>query len=148
MSKEELEKKAFDYFNTGFCCAEALSKTIIDHFAEKPENYPINVATGFCGGVGRTHADLCGAVAGAVLAVGYLYGRTEKGKDFSQVSAITSEFRKQFIEAFGSTNCAAILESLGEQARYIKCKQMTGKATGMLYDILGDAKSKQASRKD
>lgn len=148
MSKAEIEKKAFDYFNTGYCCAEALSKTIIDHFALKPENYPINVATGFCGGVGRTHADLCGAVAGAVLAVGYLYGRTEQGKDFSQVSAIISEFRKQFIEALGSTNCALILESLGEQEKYIKCKQLTGRAAGMLYDILVEAKRKEASRKD
>ena len=143
MSKEELEKKAFDYFNTGFCCAEALSKTIIDHFAEKPENYPVKVASGFCGGVGRTHADLCGALAGAVLAVGYLYGRTEQGKDLSQTCMITSEFRRQFLEMFGSTNCALILESFGEQEKYIKCKQLTGKATGMLYDILIQAKSKQ-----
>jgi C_GCAxxG_C_C family probable redox protein len=142
MSKEELEKKAFDYFNTGFCCAEALSKTIIDHFAEKPENYPVKVASGFCGGVGRTHADVCGALAGAVIAVGYLYGRTEQGKDLSQACMITSEFRRQFLETFGSTNCAAILESLGEQEKYIKCKQLTGKAAGMLYDILIQAKSK------
>ncbi|HUH65706.1 MAG TPA: C-GCAxxG-C-C family protein [Syntrophales bacterium] len=148
MLKEELEKKAFDYFYTGFCCAEALSKTIIDHFAEKPEDYPIKVATGFCGGIGRTHEDMCGALAGGVLAVGYLYGRTEKGKDFSQVIAITFEFRRQFIEAFGSTNCAAILESFGEQEKYIKCKQMTGKAAGMLYDILIEAKGKQASNND
>ena len=142
MSKEELEKKAFDYFNTGFCCSEALSKTIIDHFAEKPDNYPINVASGFCGGIGRTHADLCGALAGAILAIGYLYGRTERGKDLSHACMITSEFRGRFIEAFGSTNCALILESLGEQEKYIKCKQLTGKATGMLFDILIEAKSK------
>ena len=142
MSREKLEKEAFDHFNTGFCCSEALSKTIIDHFAEKPENYPVNVASGFCGGIGRTHADLCGALAGAILAIGYLYGRTEGGKDLSHACMITSEFRGRFIEAFGSTNCAIILESLGEQEKYIKCKQLTGKATGMLFDILIEAKSK------
>src|SRR5512136_461231 len=102
MPKEGLEKKAFDYFNAGFCCAEALSKTIIDHFSDKPENYPVKVASGFCGGVGRTHADVCGALAGAVIAVGYLYGRTEPGKDLSQAFMITSEFRRQFLEKFGS----------------------------------------------
>lgn len=145
MLREDLEKMAFDYFNTGFCCAEALSKTIIDHFAEKPENYPVKVASGFCGGVGRTHADVCGALAGAVIAVGYLYGRTEQGKDLGHACMITSEFRRRFLEAFGSTNCALILESLGEQQKYIKCKQLTGKAAGMLYDILVQAKSKQIS---
>jgi C_GCAxxG_C_C family probable redox protein len=145
MLREDLEKMAFDYFNTGFCCAEALSKTIIDHFAEKPENYPVKVASGFCGGIGRTHADVCGALTGAVLAVGYLYGRTEQGKDLSHTCMITSEFRRRFLEGFGSTNCAIILENLGEQEKYIKCKQLTGKATGMLYDILVQAKSKQIS---
>ncbi len=145
MPKEGLEKKAFDLFNTGFCCAEALSKTIIDHFAEKPENYPVKVASGFCGGVGRTHADVCGALTGAVIAVGYLYGRMEQRQDFSKACMITSEFRKQFLEEFGSTNCARILESLGEQEKYIKCKQLTGKATGMLYDILVKTQEKQPS---
>jgi C_GCAxxG_C_C family probable redox protein len=142
MSRDELEKEAFDYFYNGFCCAEALSKTIIDHFAEKPDGYSVNVASGFCGGVGRTHEDICGAFAGAVIAVGYLFGRTEQGKDLSTACTIISEFRRQFIEAFGSTNCALILERLGEQEKYIKCKQLTGKAAGMLSDILVQTKSK------
>lgn len=145
MSREELGKKAFDYFNTGFCCSEALSKTIIDCFAEKPDGYPVNVASAFCGGIGRTHIDVCGALTGAVIAVGYLYGRTEQGKDLSHACTIISEFRRQFLETFGSTNCAQILEKLGEQEKYIKCKQLTAKATGILSDILVQAKSKQIS---
>jgi C_GCAxxG_C_C family probable redox protein len=147
MSREGLEKKAFDHFNTGFCCSEALSKTIIDHFAEKPENYPVNIASAFCGGIGRTHQDICGAFTGGVIAVGYLYGRTEKGKDLSTACAVISEFRRQFIDAFGSTNCAAILGKLGEQEKYIKCKQLTGKAAGMLSDILVQAKNKQIAQR-
>jgi C_GCAxxG_C_C family probable redox protein len=143
MSREELEKKAFDYYNTGFCCSEALSKTIIDHFAEKPDGYPVKVASAFCGGIGGTKEDICGAMTGAVIAVGYLYGRTEEGKDLSSTRTIISEFRKQFLEAFGSTNCALILEKLGEQEKSIKCKQLTAKATGMLSDILVQTKSKQ-----
>lgn len=143
MSREELEKRAFDYHNTGFCCSEAISKTIIDHFAEKPDGYPVKVASGFCGGIGKTHEDICGVLTGAVIAVGYLYGRTEKGKDFSYACMIVSEFRRQFTKAFGSTNCALILKKLGEQEKNIKCKQLTGKATGMLSDILVETKNKQ-----
>jgi C_GCAxxG_C_C family probable redox protein len=136
MQKEDLEQKAFDYFNNGFCCSEAISKTIIDHFAENPEGYPVKVASGFCGGIGRSHEDICGALTGGVIAAGYLFGRMEQGKDFSEAARVITEFRKAFIEAFGSTNCAAILKSLGEQDKYIKCKQLTGKATGVLADIL------------
>lgn len=143
MSREELEKKAFDYFNNGFCCSEALSKTIIDHYSDKPEGYQVNVASAFCGGVGRTHQDICGAFTGAVIAVGYLYGRTEQGKDLSKACSIISEFRRQFLEAYGSNNCAVIRDKLGAQENNIKCKQLTAKATGILSAILDQTKGKQ-----
>lgn len=136
MLREELEKKAFDYHNNGFCCSEALSKTIIDHYSKKPDGYPVKVASAFCGGVGRTEQDVCGAFTGAVIAVGYLCGRTEQGKDLSLASQIIAAFRRQFLEAFGSNNCAAILEKLGEQENKNKCKRLTARATGMLSDIL------------
>lgn len=136
MEKEELEEKAFTYFNNGFCCSEAIAKTIIDHFAENPDGFPVKVASGFCGGIGRSHEDICGALTGGVIAVGYLFGRMEQGKDFREATRVVTEFRNSFRAAFGSTNCAEILNSLGEQEKYIKCKQLTGRATGLLVDIL------------
>ncbi len=136
MSRVELEKKAFECFNNGFCCSESLSMTIIDHYSENPENFPVNIASAFCGGIGRTHQDICGAFAGAVIAVGFLYGKTAQGEDLSKVKSIISEFRRQFLETFGSNNCATILEKFGEQKNNIKCKHLTAKATGMLSDIL------------
>ena len=140
MQKEELEKKAFDYFYGGFCCSEAISKTIVDAFAADPSGYPVKIASGFCGGIGRSHEDICGALTGGVIAVGYLYGRMEQGKDLNEATRIIGEFRRAFIEAFGSTNCAMILKSLGEQEKYIKCKGLTAKATGLLADILTKGK--------
>lgn len=140
MEKEELEKKAFDYFNDGFCCSEAIAKTIIDHFAENPDGFPVKVASGFCGGIGRSHEDICGALTGGVIAAGYLFGRMEQGKDFREATRVVTAFRNAFRAAFGSTNCADILESLGEQEKYIKCKELTGRATGLLVDILMEKK--------
>lgn len=131
-----LEKKAFDCFNNGFCCAESISKTIIDHFSENPDGYPIKVASGFCGGLGRTYEDICGALTGGVIAIGYLYGRTEQGKDLSRVCSIVKEFRDSFLKEFGSTNCNIIKHSLGEQENFMKCKILNAKATSMLADII------------
>lgn len=132
----ELEKKAFDCFNNGFCCAESISKTIIDHFSDNPNGYPIKVASGFCGGVGRTFEDICGALAGGVIAIGYLYGRMEQGKDIGHACGIIKEFRDSFIKEFGSTNCNSIKQCLGEQENFSKCKILNAKATAMLADIL------------
>lgn len=136
MPREELEKKAFDLFDGGFCCAEAISRTIVDHFAEHPAGYPVRVASGFCGGLGRTHEDVCGTLTGGVLAVGYLLGRMEPGGDIGEASRIISEFRRRFLETFGSTCCAVLLQRQGEQEKGVNCKRMTAQATGMLSDIL------------
>ncbi len=136
MQREDLEKEAFDYFYNGFCCSEAISKTIIDHFAADPKGYPVKVASGFCGGIGRSHEDICGAFTGGVIAAGYLFGRMEQGKDLRQACQVILEYREAFVEAFGSTNCAAILKSLGDQEKFIKCKRLTGRAAGLLADII------------
>jgi C_GCAxxG_C_C family probable redox protein len=138
MTYERLERKAFDYYNSGFCCSEALAKTIIEEFSESPDGDAVKVASGFCGGMGSTTADVCGTLAGAVIAVGYLYGRSEPGSDIKAAATIIAEFRRQFIETFGSTNCAALLKAFGPQENRIACKQMTAKATGMLAELLRD----------
>ncbi len=119
-------KRAFNYF-IRFCCSEAISKTIIDRFSDNPDGYPVKLASGFCGGIGRSHEDVCGALAGGVIAVGYLLGRMEQGKDLSKACEVITEFRKSFIGAFGSTNCAAILKSLANRKIY-QMQQLTGKA--------------------
>ncbi len=137
----ELGNLAFSYFYNGFCCSEAVSKTIIDRFSDNPEGFPVKVASGFCGGIGRSHEDLCGALAGGVIAAGYLFGRMEQRKDLSAACQVISEFRKAFVQEFGSTNCAAILQSLGEQENYIKCKRLTGRAAEILADILEKRKT-------
>lgn len=136
MQKGDLEKESFDYYHNGFCCSEAISKTIIDHFAECPDGYPVRVASGFCGGIGGSKDDICGALAGGVIAVGYLLGRMEQRQDISGAQRVIGEFRKAFIVAFGSTNCGIILKTLGEQEKSLKCKELTAKATGLLADLL------------
>jgi len=117
-----------------------LGKTIVDNYSEKPDGFPVNVASAFCGGVGRTHQDICGAFTGAIIAIGYLYGRTEQGMDLTETSSIASEFRRQFLETFSSNNCAVLRDRLGEQEGNIKCKQLTARATGILADIMDQAR--------
>jgi len=139
--KKDLGKEAFDYFNNGFCCSEAVSKAIVDRFSDDPEGFPVKVASGFCGGIGRSHEDICGALAGGVIAAGYLFGRMEQLKDLSEASMVINEFRKLFLAEFGSTNCAVILQTLGEQEKFIKCKQLTGRAAEILAGILEQKKA-------
>ena len=78
----------------------------------------------FGGGIGGTHEDVCGALTGGVIAVGFLGDRMKPGEDITDANDLASGFRKQFIKEFGSTHCGKILERLGKQENDLKCKKM------------------------
>lgn len=130
----EAKQKRPDY--TGYHCAEWVSKTIVELHAQKPSSEIPRVASGFGGGIGATREDVCGALTGGIIAIGYLYGRMEPGEDIGTVSELAAEFRNRFIEEFGSTNCRVILESFGGQGNNCKCKRLVVASTRMLSDLL------------
>ncbi len=136
MTRDEVEKMAFDHFDSGFHCAEAIAKTIIELHAENPNAMITKVASGFAGGIGGTHAEACGALTGGIIAIGYLYGRTESGQDIQHARELAAEFSARFVEEFGSANCGVLLEKLGQQHNGLKCKRLTAAAAGLLAELL------------
>lgn len=144
MQKRQVEKKAFDYFEEGFICAEAVSKTLLDTFAPgKVADVP-RAATGFGGGIGGTKCETCGALTGGVIALGFLFGRMSPSGDKQKVYACATEFRNRFIDAFGATRCQAILDRLGPQENMCRCKELTAKAAGILFDLVRSEMDDQA----
>jgi C_GCAxxG_C_C family probable redox protein len=136
MTREKIEQKALEYFQSGFICSEAISKAIVEEFAGvQPFNIP-KVTTGLGGGVGGTKSEVCGALTGGVVALGYFFGREIPGSDKQRIFHLVTEFRNRFLDAFGSTTCGQILEGFGTQENMAKCKKLTATAAGILYDIM------------
>jgi len=71
--KEEFSNKAFEYFKSGYHCSESTCLALAEYLGVKSELFP-RIATGFHGGFGFTN-QICGAVSGAVIALGLKYGR-------------------------------------------------------------------------
>ena len=117
-------KMAFEYHKSGFHCAEAVSKAIIETYGKGVSEDIIRVATAFGGGVGRTKQDICGALTGGNLALGYLYGRSEPGADWTDAAELAANLRAQFVQAYGTTHCGALLANFGPQEDMIRCKQL------------------------
>jgi C_GCAxxG_C_C family probable redox protein len=140
MDKKQVEQKAFDLFQNGFNCAEAISTAIVEWYGTGSAGFTSKTATAFGGGVGGTKCETCGALTGGVIALGWLFGRAEPGADKENVYALATEFRNRFLDAFGSTHCKPILDAFGKQEDLLACKHMTGAAAGILYDILEDEK--------
>lgn len=62
------------------------------------------IASCFGGGIGNTGA-VCGAVAGAVMAIGLKKERGNTMEDWLRMSAVAQEFRSRFEAEMGSINC-------------------------------------------
>ena len=62
------------------------------------------IASAFGGGIGNTGA-VCGAVAGAVMAIGLTKERGQTMEDWLRIAAVAQEFRRRFESEMGTINC-------------------------------------------
>lgn len=101
---------AYQYHKAGYNCAQSVALAFKD-LLEVPEAALIAAGGGFGGGVGGSRAELCGAVSGGVLVLGWLTPHTD-GADAAgkkRVYAAVKEFRRRFEEVFGLTRCGDLL---------------------------------------
>ncbi len=93
-----VSKMAFEYHKSGFHCAEAVSKAFMEVYGNGSGNDIPKVATAFGGGVGRTKQEICGALTGGIIALGYLFGRSEPGADWTDASDLAAKLRQRFVQ--------------------------------------------------
>jgi C_GCAxxG_C_C family probable redox protein len=138
MRTKDVEQKAFKYHDGGFHCAEAVSKAIMEAYSPRHSRGIPRVASAFGGGIGRSQQDLCGALAGGIIACGLLFGRDEPGEDWRGAYTSANELRQRFLDKFGTTNCGELLKQFGDQPNMIKCKHLSGQVAGMLGKIISE----------
>ncbi|MDD5945928.1 MAG: C-GCAxxG-C-C family protein [Clostridia bacterium] len=123
------------YFRQGLNCAECVLRTFMDmHDTDLPESI-IKMASGFGGGMGHTK-NTCGAITGAVLALGTVKGRDpfEKEEMSDRVKQLTGEVYPLFgsmvnemKEQYGSLICSELSDPFGDfagKARKKNCMEM------------------------
>lgn len=136
MNEWKVNRRAFDLFDSGFNCAESVFRSIVETVDEAGAREMTKIASAYAGGVGGTRDELCGALAGGIMAVGYLMGRTEPGADIQRGKDIAAALRRCFLDKYGTTRCGEVLDSLGPQENSLKCKDLSGDIAGELYRIL------------
>lgn len=139
--------RARELFGSGHLCAESVLLAIAESRGAGSE-CPPGIATGFCSGMART-GGLCGAVSGAILAIGMVMGSKRPHQQVDELYARVRALLAEFEERFGSTNCQALtgcdLGSPEGQGRYWEnsireqCARYTGEAARMTYRLLETA---------
>jgi C_GCAxxG_C_C family probable redox protein len=145
MKKQE---KAVKYFRDKFNCSQSVLTVFGPQF-ELSENDCLKIACAFGGGMGRQQFT-CGAVTGALMALGLKYGKAindpeeKKQITYSKARGFFAEFKK----LHGSLNCRDLLNGLDmndpddhkkivDQKLFdIKCEKYVSDAVEIIEEIM------------
>ena len=88
-----------------YVCSESVLLATCEAFGiEVDEKVIPRIAYAFAGGVGNT-GSICGAVAGATMAIGLIKGRGETMEEMFSILGLAAEFRKRFEAEKETINC-------------------------------------------
>ena len=102
-------QRTLQLFNGGFNCSQAVLASFADT-TDLDESAALKLAAGFGGGIGCT-GGTCGALTGAIMALGLCYGTADSGDKttklevYRKVRRLTEEYKLRT----GSTICRELI---------------------------------------
>ena len=120
-----IKDRARKNFSKGFNCAECVLEAVLEHAETGLPKEALRLATGFGGGVGL-FGDTCGAITGAVLAVGAVYGRSELPEGEDRKEAMQAASRQLYGKPGLYRIFNQIPNSLKEKYGHTLCREIAG----------------------
>ena len=142
------EEKAVEYYSGNFNCSQGVFST---YAVEQgiDEKLALRIATNFGGGARK--GEMCGAVSGALMVLGLLYGHSEYDDTRAKAKAyaMAKEYMNRFIDKNGSVVCRELLGydlSIPDEREKIMeknlfrtfCPEMIRSAVRILDELLGE----------
>ncbi len=142
------EEKAVEYYANNFNCSQGVFTTYaVEHGID--EKMALRIATNFGGGARK--GEMCGAVSGALMVLGLLYGHSESSDNEtkSKAYAMAEEYMNRFISRNGSVVCRELLgydlSKPDERERIMEknlfrtfCPEIIRNAVSILDELLED----------
>lgn len=142
-----MEIDAREMFADHYNCAQAVFGPFAKHFGMDLE-IALRIATPFGGGIGHNGL-MCGAISGAIMAIGLAQGVTVYDKPKKDACyALARTFQEQFVAKHGTLTCPGLLGlNLGnpdqlDQAHELdlfntRCPNFVADAVTITADLLG-----------
>lgn len=150
---EEVVARSVELFNSGLFCAESVLLAIAEGRGVDCKLIP-RIATGFCSGIARS-GGLCGALSGAILALGLVAGRDTADQPIGPTYDLVREVLGGFESRFGGTSCIELtgcdLATDEGQRRFLEAKQheacteYVGEATRLVLATIGNRQDAPSS---
>ena len=144
----KVKARAKANFRTGLNCAESVFEAVLSQIDTGLPHETMCVMTGFGGGGGH-FGDTCGALVGAMAALGAVYGRREVPTDAKAAREelhgtpglyrLFNRLPNEFTQRFGSTQCR-VLTSQWVQTWLCKdhllfCRNLVIEAAGLAAEM-------------
>lgn len=139
LDEERARERASALHEGGLHCAEAVLLAILEQTPTGNNPLVPRMASCFQAGVGRSNKEICGALAGGLMAEGCLLGRDQAGQPLDLAGMAALELRDQFHALYGSTRCSEIKEAMGPQIDSLLCHQLSGTTAAMACRILNES---------
>jgi len=125
-------------FHSGWNCAESVFQAVHKEFSQQEP--PVELLTTMGGGMGCRKA--CGAVSGAVLSLGLVFGRKHPDEAAKKIAGSKAhDLCKAFREEFHSLDCWELIADFeDEQARKRGCTRFVRRAAGLACELMSGGK--------
>ncbi|MDR3593145.1 MAG: C-GCAxxG-C-C family (seleno)protein [Negativicutes bacterium] len=137
---DEVKNLAGQYFKEGYNCSEAILRAFREALKLDVSDEALKMGGGFGGGIGHAGC-VCGALAGSVMVLGMLQGRTDKSQSRNAVYSASEEFHRRFSERFGGSCCRILNPHPFETKDHLRnCLKLTGNTAGLLMEYIEEKK--------
>ncbi len=126
------EEKAAEMHEKKYNCAQCVLASLGD-LTGLDEKTALSVAAGFGGGM-RT-GEVCGAVTGALMALGMTKAPEGQGGKTDPVADYGKRLQKQFKAEYGSLRCAALIK--GNQGRK-RCDEFIARSVRLAAELIAE----------
>ena len=130
-----MSKRAQEHFASGFNCAESVFLAALEE-TEGLDKDIVRVASAFGGGLGQK--EVCGAVAGAAMAIGVKFGRTKFNDDRTPSQLAVMKLMINFKKNYKTVKCGELTEGydMSSKERKDYCSEIVAQAAQELEKIL------------
>lgn len=139
ISIQKIKSDAENYFRRGdFYCSEAIVNSIRDNFKLDMPKEMVAMASGFPIGIGKSKC-VCGAVSGAVMMIGYFFGRVEpKDEKVNKTFELANELQQSFKDNHKVLCCSYLTKGMDMNSGEHKeqCISFTGEMAEKLAQII------------
>ena len=136
MNQKNVREAVYGNYAEGFHCAESVAGSILKAHGTDRDLEAVRAASAFRGGIGACKKDVCGALTGGLVAIGQLFGRNGGGEDIDELMQMARGFREEFIQQFGSTNCAELMEHVSKSPILGSCQDLSAAAAALLDTLI------------